>query len=195
MSQTITPMSAEALLEELMLLPIEEQERFFTLVRKRAILRQRMAGTSTSSAEAAREPRAPSGEADYRIIWDGGSKGNPGQGYGSYQLTAVRSGKSRTESLEFPGRMTNNEAEYETLISALDTLASKIRQHGRNPRDYTLDLRGDSKLVISQVKGEWKAKDDRMAKYRDNVRTLLAQFGHYTLTHHDRSKSVEVLGH
>ena len=193
MSKQITSMSAEALLEELMLLPVKEQVRFFTLVRNRPALRRRMTGSSEETK--APEVAPASSSADYLIIWDGGSKGNPGLGYGSYQLTAVRTGKSRKEALEFPGRMTNNEAEYETLISALDTLATKIREHGRDPKDYALDLRGDSQLVIFQVLGKWKAKDERMSAYRDRARALLRQFGSYTLTHHDRSKSVEVLGH
>ncbi|MGB0387699.1 MAG: reverse transcriptase-like protein, partial [Ardenticatenaceae bacterium] len=92
-------------------------------------------------------------------------------------------------------RMTNNEAEYETLISALDTLATKLREHGNDPKEYSLDLRGDSLLVISQVTGKWRAKNNRMATYRNRVRELLKDFGSYTLRHHDRSYSVAALGH
>ncbi len=190
-------MNADTLLEELMLLPEGEQRRFLALVRARPVL-QRLLGQPEPSPEAPPlEAAAPvlDSSADYLIIWDGGSKGNPGLGYGSYQLTAVRTGKRRVEKLEFPGRMTNNEAEYETLISALDTLASKIRERGRDPKEYTLDLRGDSLLVINQIMGKWKAKDARMADYRDRARVLLKQFGGHTIRHHDRSHSVAALGH
>ncbi len=187
-------MTVEELLEEIMLLNEAQRARLFGLIRERPLLRRQLEGNEPAPVASDLLP-SPEGESDYRIIWDGGSKGNPGKGYGSYQLTALRSGKSRTEKLEFSGSMTNNEAEYETLISALTTLASKIREHGKNPKDYSLDLRGDSMLVIKQVTGEWKAKDERMAAYRDRVRGLLLDFGHFTLTHHDRSYSVAALGH
>lgn len=188
-------MNAEQLLEELMVMNGEEQQRFFQLVRERPALRRALDGVAEPSPELPEVAPTLDSSADYLIIFDGGSKGNPGKGYGSYQLTAVRNGKSRVEKLEFPGRMTNNEAEYETLIGALDTLATKIRERGKEPKEYKLDIRGDSLLVINQVLGKWKAKDDRMAVYRDRVRALLKQFGRYTLTHHDRSKSVAALGH
>jgi ribonuclease HI len=58
-----------------------------------------------------------------------------------------------------------------------------------------LDLRGDSQLVIYQILGKWKAKNKRMAIYRDTARTLLKQFGSYTIRHHGRKHSVAALGH
>lgn len=186
-------MTPEELLEEILLLSEAERARLFALARQRPMLRQQMEGTVRPVSEEAQS--VVDSTADYLIIWDGGSRGNPGQGYGSYQLTAVKTGKSRVEKLEFPGRMTNNEAEYETLIAALDTLATKIRERGRTPQNYTLDLRGDSLLVINQVLGKWKTKDARMATYRQRVVELLNQYGGYTLRHHDRSHSVAALGH
>ncbi len=191
-------MTPEQLLEEVMLLEEAERERLFALMRERPVLRRQLEGkTMPRPVEAQREekPSTVESTADYLIIWDGGSKGNPGLGYGSYQLTSVANGKSRVETMEFPGKMTNNEAEYETLIAALDTLATKIRERGRDPKSYKLDLRGDSLLVINQLLGKWKAKDARMAAYRDRARELLKQFGSYTLRHHDRSHSVAALGH
>jgi hypothetical protein len=58
-----------------------------------------------------------------------------------------------------------------------------------------LDLRGDSLLVVNQLLKKWKAKDERMAAYRDRTLGLLQQFGGYTIRHHDRSHSVAALGH
>jgi ribonuclease HI len=185
-------MTPEELLEEIMLLSEAERVELFGLMRARPVLRRQMEGVPARVEEV---PTVVDSSADYLIIWDGGSKGNPGLGYGSYQLTSVKNGKSRVETLEFPGKMTNNEAEYETLISALDTLAGKIRERGRDPAQYSLDLRGDSLLVVNQILGKWKAKDERMAGYRDRARGLLKQFGSYTIRHHDRRHSVAALGH
>ncbi|XP_074352762.1 uncharacterized protein LOC141691909 [Apium graveolens] len=57
--------------------------------------------------------------------------------------------------LDFP--TTNNEAEYEALIAGLG-LAGTLRVKN-------LKVCGDSKLVVSQVKGEFEARDETMAKY------------------------------
>jgi hypothetical protein len=43
---------------------------------------------------------------DYTLIFDGGSRGNPGPGYGSYQLTRVADGKQKTKRLEFGDHVT-----------------------------------------------------------------------------------------
>lgn len=181
-------MTPERLADEIDRLDAEGRERLLALLRERPALRDHLRPAMV-------EPEPLASSADYLIVWDGGSKGNPGDGYGSYRVTAVKSGRSRIERLTFPGRMTNNEAEYETLISALKTLAARLRDHERDPADFDLDLRGDSLLVINQVSGRWKAKDARMAKYRNQVRALLKEFGAYDLTHHKRSHSVTQLGH
>ncbi|MCA1724786.1 MAG: hypothetical protein LC748_11165 [Thermomicrobia bacterium] len=50
-------------------------------------------------------------EAEYTIIFDGGARGNPGEGYGSYEL---RTGTHREiVRLTFGNNVTNNEAEYQ----------------------------------------------------------------------------------
>ena len=131
------------------------------------------------------------GPADYLIVFDGGSRGNPGAGYGSY---AVFEGTrpAPVERLEFPGSMTNNDAEYHTLVAALKTLADQL---GPPAAQTALEVRGDSQLVIQQVLGNWKAKDERMRGLRDQVRTALRRFGKWRLVSQPREDSVRVLGH
>jgi ribonuclease HI len=137
----------------------------------------------------------PQGEwtepADFLIVFDGGSRGNPGAGYGSY---AVFDGTqpALVQRLEFPGSMTNNEAEYHTLIAALAALAERL---GQRARGATLEVRGDSQLVIQQVLGHWKAKDERMLDLRDQARAGLRRFGRWRLVAQPREDSVRVLGH
>lgn len=134
-------------------------------------------------------------EPDYVIIFDGGSKGNPGPGYGSYVLIRQQDDRERLVRLDFGREMTNNEAEYETLIAALQSLVERIQLAGQSPNTYSVEIRGDSKLVLNQVSGTWKAKDDRMRALRNRVRRVLSRFGAYSLIHHDREESVRVLGH
>jgi len=125
-----------------------------------------------------------------KLVFDGGSNGNPGAGYGSYQLT-VRGKPETPKRLKFGPNYTNNEAEYDTLIAALEAIIKRAK----DPRRVQLDIRGDSQLVIKQITGAWKIKEPRMLERVRQVHALLQQLGEWRATWHDRSKSVEALGH
>ena len=133
-------------------------------------------------------------EQPIRVIFDGGSKGNPGLGYGSYALEWPGFPRQLVQ-LKFGDRVTSNEAEYDTLIAALEAIAKRLKESGADARTARLDIWGDSLLVISQIKGEWKVNKAELQTRRDRARSLLALFGQARLTHHGREKSVEVLGH
>ena len=135
------------------------------------------------------------GQADYTITFDGGSQGNPGPGYGSYALRREQDGKQRLVRLDFGRQMTNNEAEYEALIAGLQGLIERIELADQSPGDFTVEVRGDSKLALNQVKGVWKTKDDRMRLLRNWARELLALFKAHRLVLQGREESVRVLGH
>lgn len=141
------------------------------------------------------ESTSPGPQPDYTLVFDGGSQGNPGPGYGSYALTRHEDEKESIVRLDFGRELTNNEAEYETLIAALQGLIERIKAGGRSPRDVSLEIRGDSKLVLNQVQGTWKATNDRMRALRNRARNLLSRFEAYRLIHHDREESVRILGH
>lgn len=128
------------------------------------------------------------------IIFDGGSRGNPGMGYGSYQLRWPGA-QDQTVRLRFGDKVTNNEAEYDTLIAALEAVLKRLGDTHADAKTATVDVRGDSLLVINQVLGKWEVKEDRMRVRRDEVRKLLGRFRNAKLTHHDRENSVKALGH
>jgi len=131
------------------------------------------------------------GPADYLLVFDGGSQGNPGIGYGSYALFDSAH-KGQVHRLSFDGQLTNNEAEYHTLLAALHDLQQRL---GPQAADTTIEVRGDSSLVIEQVSGKWKAKDQRMRELRDEVRQALNRFKRFRLVQQPREDSVRVLGH
>lgn len=133
-------------------------------------------------------------EQPIRVIFDGGSKGNPGLGYGSYALEWPGFPRQIVQ-LRFGDRVTNNEAEYDTLIAALEAIVKRLKESGADTHTARLDIWGDSLLVISQIKGDWKVNKAELQSRRDRARSLLALFGPARLTHHGREKSVEVLGH
>lgn len=131
---------------------------------------------------------------EYELIFDGGSRGNPGEAYGSYRLWRDGSEQRKPVRLKL-GRKTNNEAEYLTLIKAMEDLLRELEQKHIDPAAVKLKVFGDSQLVISQLKGRWKAKDARMRSLRDQVLKLVAPIGELELHHQARWRSVATLGH
>jgi ribonuclease HI len=133
-------------------------------------------------------------EQPIEVVFDGGSRGNPGQGYGSYELRWPGS-PPQVVKLRFGDQMTNNEAEYDTLIGALEAILKRLQESGAAPNTARVEIRGDSLLVVNQVHGRWQCKEARLQGRRDQVRQQLQRFGHWSLAHHDRANSVRVLGH
>lgn len=132
---------------------------------------------------------------DYTLIFDGGSLGNPGPGYGSYILVRNVDEKRRVKRLQFGDDMTSNEAEYRTLIAGLEDLLSTIRKARRSPQQFSLEVRGDSRLILYQVARRWKTKKPHLMPLRDKVEELLEGFGSITLIWQRRDKTEKVLGH
>jgi ribonuclease HI len=131
-------------------------------------------------------------QVNYLIVFDGGSRGNPGQGYGSYAIFDDRGRKMVHETLTFEGDTTNNEAEYQTLLAALRDLRKRLAGRARRS---VIKVLGDSQLVVMQVNGEWQAKDERMIALRDEALAVLRQFQSYRLAHQSREDTLQVLGH
>ncbi len=135
------------------------------------------------------------GQPDYVLVFDGGSLGNPGPGYGSYALIRASDDQERLVRLDFGGEMTSNEAEYDTLIAGLKDLIQSLTEAQQSPAEFSVEVRGDSSLAINQVSGAWKARDERMRMRRNKVRELLSRFAAYRLKLQPREESVKILGH
>ena len=137
---------------------------------------------------------SPPADLNFTITFDGGSLGNPGVGYGSYAI-AESGGQPLVTRLEFSANgeiVTNNQAEYRTLISALESLIDRL---GADAPRAQVTVRGDSKLVIEQVSGRWKVKNAELRPLAVRVRELLDSFGRAELVWQPRSRSVRTLGH
>jgi ribonuclease HI len=140
-------------------------------------------------------PKIGGAAPDYVLVFDGGSQGNPGRGYGSYVIIRVQDGRQRLERLELGDHYTNNEAEYDTLIAALRDLIGRIEAARRDPAEFSLQVRGDSALVVRQLQGQWKVKEPRMQERVARCLPLLQRFGSVELKLQPREESVRVLGH
>lgn len=185
--------SAEEVLEAILALPETERARLLDLMAREPSLAQYVILPEARQL-AFDLPAEFEGVPDYAIVFDGGSEGNPGRGYGSYAVIS-RGGRQQVHRLDFETVVTNNEAEYDTLIAALEGVCERIESVGKDPSDFTVEVRGDSNLVLRQVGGTWKAKDERMRRRRNLVRSLLARFGGCRLVEQPRGESVRVLGH
>ncbi len=107
------------------------------------------------------------------VYFDGASRGNPGPAAVGYAV--VTSDGVVAEGGERIGETTNNRAEYEALIRAL----SVARDHGFDE----VDVRGDSELIVKQVRGEYEASSPELRERRVRVRELLDDFDRWSLTH------------
>ncbi|MFB6154983.1 MAG: ribonuclease HI [Haloferacaceae archaeon] len=107
------------------------------------------------------------------VYFDGASRGNPGPASVAWVL--VTSDGIVAEGAEHIGEATNNRAEYEALVRAL-TVA---REYGFDE----VDVRGDSELVVRQVRGEYATNDPDLKERRVRVMELLDGFDRWSLAH------------
>jgi ribonuclease HI len=107
------------------------------------------------------------------VYFDGASRGNPGPAAVGWVL--VTSEGIIAEGGERIGETTNNRAEYEALVRAVEI----AREYGF----AELELRGDSQLVVRQVRGEWDANDPGLRERRVRVRELLAGVDDWSIEH------------
>ncbi len=107
------------------------------------------------------------------VYFDGASRGNPGPAAIGWVLVTdegiVDEGGDRI------GETTNNRAEYAALIRALSAAAG----YGFDE----VDVRGDSQLIVRQVRGEYDTNDPELRERRVRSRELLDQFDRWTIEH------------
>jgi len=84
------------------------------------------------------------------IYTDGGSRGNPGPSALGVVIEN-ENGKVLKEYSHYLGEATNNQAEYEAVIFAL--------QKAKQLKIKELEIRTDSELIGKQLQGEYKIKD------------------------------------
>ena len=107
------------------------------------------------------------------VYFDGASLGNPGPAAVGWVI--VTGDGIAAEGGERIGTATNNRAEYEALVAALEAA-----------HDYGLseaDVRGDSELVVRQVTGEYDVNDPALRERRVRARELLDRFDRWSIEH------------
>ncbi len=113
---------------------------------------------------------------------DGGARGNPGPaGYGV--VIKDESGAKVASLSEYLGHQTNNFAEYQGLIAALEYAI----QHG--PK--ALKVISDSELLVRQIKGIYKVKNAVLQDLHGRAKQLIAQLEWFSIGHALREHNQE----
>jgi ribonuclease HI len=113
---------------------------------------------------------------------DGGARGNPGPaGYGV--VIQDESGKKVAHLSEYLGHQTNNFAEYQGLIAALEYSL----QHG--PK--ALKVISDSELLVRQIKGIYKVKSPTLQDLHGRAKELISQLEWFSIGHALREQNQE----
>lgn len=106
-----------------------------------------------------------------KIHTDGGSRGNPGPA----GIGVFIQGDKEKEYYEFIGEATNNEAEYQGLILALKKVKSLLGKDVAYSSDVTIYV--DSELMVKQINGEYKIKDEKIQPLYLEAHNLMVPFG------------------
>jgi ribonuclease HI len=113
---------------------------------------------------------------------DGGARGNPGPaGFGV--VIKDESGRTVAALSEYLGRQTNNFAEYQGLIAALEYAL----KHG--PK--ALKLISDSELLVRQIKGIYKVKNATLQDLHARAKELIKQLDWFSIGHALREHNQE----
>ena len=115
------------------------------------------------------------------IYSDGAARGNPGPaGIG----VVVKHGhKVVAEVAEYLGKTTNNVAEYLAFISGLEeALACGAKE---------VECYADSELLVRQINGEYKVKNEGLAPLFHHAMALLKRFDDFKVVYIPREKNKE----
>ena len=108
-----------------------------------------------------------------RLSTDGGSRGNPGPAAYGYVLES-EDGHVLDARGEAIGTATNNVAEYRGLIAGLESAV----QRGVDE----LEVVSDSELLVKQMRGEYKVKNETLRTLQSEAAELAAGLERVTYT-------------
>jgi ribonuclease HI len=111
---------------------------------------------------------------------DGGSRGNPGPA-GIAAVATDPSGEILAERSETIGRATNNVAEYRALLLGIE-LAKELSAD-------EAEFVGDSLLIVEQVRGKWKVKQEHLRPLHTKVKDALRELPSWSIRHVKRDEN------
>ena len=119
------------------------------------------------------------------INTDGGSRGNPGDSAIGVVLGAPVN-KNYSEAI---GKATNNVAEYKAVVFALKKAKQVLG--GEKAKGTDVEVRSDSELVVSQLRGEFQIKEESLKPLFIDVWNLRQEFKSVTFDYVPREENAE----
>jgi len=119
-----------------------------------------------------------SGNKILKLYTDGGSRGNPGHSAIGYAIYDQSDELIKSEG-KYIGVTTNNQAEYKALKTGL----KEVERLGASDVEVFMD----SLLVVNQLKGEYKVKNQDLAPIFNEVKELSSHFKSIIYTHVPRA--------
>lgn len=113
---------------------------------------------------------------------DGAARGNPGPA-GIGGVVTDDDGTRLITISEYIGEKTNNAAEYTALIVALEKISEKD--------EYELEINSDSELMVNQLNGIYKVKNQGLSPLYNRVKNLLTSFSAVSVNHVPREENSE----
>ncbi len=114
------------------------------------------------------------------VYTDGGARGNPGPAACGYAINGKGYG-------EFLGIKTNNQAEYQGLISALKKVKSLVGKD--QSKKIEVEVRMDSELIVRQMNNQYKISDEKMQIMYVEVHNLTLDFKKVNFIHVPREQN------
>ncbi|MBS3969041.1 MAG: ribonuclease HI family protein [Clostridia bacterium] len=119
---------------------------------------------------------------DIEIYTDGASRGNPGKA-GIGVIIYDSDGQVLKKDNETIGVTTNNVAEYKAVIRGLE-LALELGATG-------VKIYADSQLLVRQLSGEYRVKNEGLKPLYNKVRELTRNFKNFAAIHIPREQNKE----
>lgn len=115
------------------------------------------------------------------LYTDGGARGNPGPAGIGYVITPQEG--AAVSHGEYIGDATNNQAEYKALVAGL----AQAKEIGITHLECFLD----SELVVKQVRGQYRVKNEELKPLHAEVLGLAKSFEQISFDHVPRSKNAK----
>ncbi len=123
------------------------------------------------------------------IYTDGGSRGNPGKAAIGVVFYNEKNQPFKEYSEYLGDNLTNNEAEYQAVIFALQKFKSLFGK--KLAKNSQVEIKSDSEFLIKQLKGEYKVLDSKIQKLFLQVWNLKLDFKKIKFTLIPREKNKE----
>jgi ribonuclease HI len=111
---------------------------------------------------------------EWLLMVDGAARGNPGDA-GCGAVILDKNGTVVKELSRYLGHATNNVAEYEGLLMGLEALLGLGKKR--------ICVQSDSQLLVRQLNGEYRVKDEKLRVLFHKAMSLLRQFDSYRILH------------